>query len=282
MKREYLLPINLQFFSEEGESGEVSTETAEVAEPQEGDQPEAETGEENAGAAEPQQTPEQNAIYANMRRRAEAEAQRKYDARIQELDRQFATAFGSYNTPTGAPIRTAQDYLTAFQAQQREQANAALQEAGLDPSLIDKAIAASPIMQQAQAAVQENQEIRVKQMLEQDLQAIMAIDPTIRSEADLYASENIMQAIQMVQTTGISLADAYKLANFDRLSTMNTEAAAQKTINASRSKGHLAAAAGVISEDGMQDIPQGELAKWQQWFPDKTKAELRKLYNQTL
>ena len=66
-----------------------------------------------------QQSAEENAKYAAMRRRAEAEAEKRYASKQAELDRQFASMFGQYTNPeTGEPIRTAQDYFNAMQAQQ--------------------------------------------------------------------------------------------------------------------------------------------------------------------
>ena len=286
MKKEQLLPMNLQFFSEEGEADVASDEAAEIVEPQEGSHPEGgEEGEvstETAEVAEPQ-SPEMNAVYANMRRKAEAEAQRQAQSQMQELDAMYAQAFGQYTNPvTGQPIKSAKDYMQAMEAQKRQQANEKLQEAGVDPSIIDQAIASSPMMQQAQQALRENQEIRVNQQLQEDLKAIMKIDPSIRNENDLYASENIMQAIQMVNDYGVTLADAYKLVNFERLSAQNTEAAKQQAINQSRSKDHLTTAAGVQKEDKSVDIPAGMLSDWREAFPDKSDEELRKLYNKAL
>ena len=84
-----LIPLNLQFFAE----GE---EVQEVAEPGTEDgavTTETETTEEN-GSGEPQeQSDDMNRIYADARRRAEAEAERKYSQKQAELDRQFAERF---------------------------------------------------------------------------------------------------------------------------------------------------------------------------------------------
>ena len=148
MKKYELFPMNLQYFAE----GEGEGETApEVAAPVE----EAATSEEPTGEAaeestEPQfDTDKQNAAFAQMRRRMEA-AERK----AAEIDAMYAKQFEGYTNPeTGAPIKSARDYADALAAQQRLQAREKLQQANVDPNLIDNLIANSPVLRQAEEAM---------------------------------------------------------------------------------------------------------------------------------
>ena len=114
----------------------------------------ADSHEDESEEADPasQQSAEENAKYAAMRRKAEAEAEKKYASKQAELDRQFASMFGQYTNPeTGEPIRTARDYFNAMQAQQNQQTRSQLEQAGIDPNLIDNAVRNNPAVQYANA-----------------------------------------------------------------------------------------------------------------------------------
>lgn len=259
----------------ETEIAEQSTDVTETTEPSTEEQaPETETAE----IAEPQ-SEEDNARFAAARREAEARMRAVQQSQAQ-LDSEFANLFAGYTNPvTGEPIRTAQDYLQAMQVQMRETQNQQLREAGLDPELIDKAISQSPVIRQAQQVIQQHNNESARQMLQEDIQKVIEFDPTVNSEQDVLTQPNIQEVIQYVQNTGLRFADAYKLVNFTRLQSIQTDAAKQAAINQARSKGHLSTGPNANGESEGVDIPANELAQWKSWFPDKSAKELRALYN---
>lgn len=231
-----------------------------------------------------QQSAEENAKYAAMRRKAEAEAEKRYASKRAELDRQFASMFGQYTNPeTGEPIRTAQDYFNAMQAQQNQQTRSQLEQAGIDPNLIDNAVRNNPAVQYANAVIEQQQAEQARSMVAEDIEAIRSIDPTIKSADDVAMLDTYPQMLAMIQNSGgrIRLSEAYKLVNFDRLVANQRQAGQQSAINQARSKGHLNAAAGVSGSVDGEDIPTGELSQWKAWFPDKSSKELRALYNKS-
>ena len=275
------IPLNLQFFAEDIESAN-EPEVAETAGEETG------VAEESAGEneAEPatQQTPEQNHEYAAIRRKAEYDAQMKYQNEQARLDAMYADKFkGLTNPETGAPIRGAADYFEALAAQERIQAREDMQEAGLDPALLDRAIANSPLIQQAQEAIEQNNRIQSQRMIDEDMRAIIQFDPSVNSEQDIVTQPNFNEVVSYVEThPGMRLADAYKLVNFDRLSSTRAQAAEQQAINQAKSKTHLATPNGLSNEDKSVDIPTSELESWQAFFPDKSPKELRALYNKSI
>lgn len=277
MKKE-LLPLNLQFFAEEAESVNES----EAAEPT-GEEAAPETGVNEAEPAE-QQTPEQNAAYAAMRRKAEAEAQRKYQSEQQRLDAMYAKRFeGLTNPETGQPIRTPAEYLEALDAQDRLQAKEEMQQAGIDPSVIDRAIANSPIVREAQAAMDQLNQIQSQRMIEEDIRTVIQFDPSVNNEQDILSQENFGEVMDYVTShPGMRFAEAYKLVNFDRLASQRATAAKQQTINQAKSKGHLSAPAGLSNDDNSVDIPPEKLEMWRDFFPDKSAKELREMYNKSI
>lgn len=270
------LPLDLQFFAEDDSANEP-----EVAEPVEDTS--VEEGENDAEPAE-QQTPEQNAQYAAIRRRAEYDAQVKYQNEQARLDNMYAEKFrGLTNPETGAPIRGAADYFEALAAQERMQAKEEMQNAGIDPSLLDRAIANSPLIRQAEAAIAQNTQRESQRMVEEDMQKIIAFDPQVSNEQDIVSQDNFTEVVHYCEThPGMRLADAYKLVNFDRLSSNRAKAAEQGAINQARSKNHLSTPSGISSDDKTVDIPQNQLELWRDFFPDKSPKELRKIYNKSI
>ena len=280
MKEKDLFAMNLQFFAEEGDSADVNE--AEVVEQPEGENAEAEPqeieGVTKEDTAEPQfQSDKANAAFADMRRRMEA-AERK----AADIDAMYAKQFGGYTNPeTGQPIRSAADYVEAMAAQERIQARQKLQENNIDPGLIDNLIANSPVVRQAEAQMAELTNMRAQQEVEKDIAEVLKLDPTLTSKDAIMNDPSFPQVLEKVQS-GMRLVDAYKLVNFDRLSSSKTAAARQAVVNQVKGQAHLSNAAGLTASDTLEDIPASMLETFRDRFPEKTDKELKALYNQTL
>lgn len=286
-----LFRYNLQFFAE-GEGAE-GAEAAEPLEPETPETPEDEgaddegaedLGDEGAeeGAADPQ-SPEDNSRYAAARREAEAQMRQVQQAQAQ-VDQQFAQMFGKYKNPvTGQPIRNASEYIQAMQAQERMQMQEKLKSAGVDPEALDKAIANSPLVQNAQRMQAQFQQQQVQTMVAEDMRTIMQLDPSKTSEEDIINDPSYVQAIVYVQQhPGVRLSEAYKLVNFDRLMGNKSQAAQQAAVNQAKSKSHLKTVSGSAGDSKDAEIPASELSRWQQMFPDKNAKELKATYNRSL
>ena len=278
-KYEDQLTMNLQFFAEgEGEVGEGANET-EIAEQSEGVETEqTETEGVTEETADPQpQSPEVNAAFADMRRRMEA-AERK----AAEVDSLYAKQFGGYKNPeTGQPIRSARDYAEAMLAQQRVQARQQLQQNNIDPSLIDNLVANSPVVRQAQATMAELTNMRAQQEVDRDIIEVLKLDPSLNSKDDLMKDPSFSMVIDKVRS-GMSLVDAYKLVNFDRLSSSKTAAARQAVVNQVKGQAHLSNGTGINVNDSLEDIPANMVDKFKDMFPEKSMKELKELYNKTI
>ena len=283
LKERDLMAMNLQFFADEDEGAEGEgvneTESAEQSDYGEASQ-ESATESVTEEVAEPQmQSKEANAAFASMRREMEA-AKRRAD----ELDAMYAKQFGDYTNPeTGQPIRSAKDYAEAMAAQQRIQAREQLQQANIDPKLIDRLVANSPAIRQAEAATAELNNIKANRMMEEDFKKVLEIDPTKSSAEDIINDPSYSLVVDYVrQTPGLRFSDAYKLVNFDRLSSSKIAAAKQATVNQVKSKNHLSTGASVDVNDAQEDIPASMVEMYKETFPDKTMKELKALYNKTI
>ena len=276
-----LLAYNLQFFADgEGETSEGATEqeSADLAGNEGGETEPTEAESVTEEAADPQpQSPEVNAAFADMRRKMEAA-----ERRAAEIDAMYAKQFGGYNNPeTGQPIRSAKDYMEAMAAQERLQARQKLQENNIDPQLIDNLIANSPVVRQAEAQMAELTNMRAQQEVDRDIAEVLKLDPTLTSKDAIMNDPSFPQVLEKVQS-GMRLVDAYKLVNFDRLSSSKTAAARQAVVNQVKGQAHLSNAPGITTSDSLEDIPANMLETFQDRFPEKSVKELKALYNQTL
>ena len=219
---------------------------------------------------EPEQTVDVNAIAAAARRKAEAQQA--------AIDREFADRFKNFTNPkTGKPITSQRDYLDALDAQEEMRAKEQLQQQGIDPSVIDNLIANNPLIRQAQQVMAQSQQQQTINQINADVAELGKIDPSITSLDTV--PQNV---INMAMQRNMSLVDCYKILNFGNVSTAKQEAIQQQAINQAKGKSHLNPVNGVATPDGDVEIPQSELGMWKEYFPDKSAAELKKLYNKEL
>lgn len=222
---------------------------------------------------------DRNAIYADARRRAEAEAKRKY----QNIDAQYAERFKGFTNPeTGQPINSAQDYFNALDAQERLANKKALADKGLDPNLIEKAVNNSPAIKAANLVLQEQRLKEVQTYLEKQVEEVGKLDPDIKSAADIERSERYPEVLRYVNENHLSVVDAYKLVYADKLVGNKTAAIKQQAINNAKSQQHLTATEGNTKGSDLKEVPSSIIDQWRNFFPDKTDAQIRELYNNSL
>lgn len=279
-EKDLMFPINLQFFAEDlGDEGANETEAAEQSVESES----VSEGAEDSGneeATEPQfDTERANAAFASMRRELEATKRQQ-----QEIDAMYARQYGGYTNPeTGQPITSAKDYFEAMEAQERMQMRAQLQESNIDPRVIDNMIANSPAVRQAQAVTAELNSYRATQMLNDDFKKVLAFDSTKQSEEDILNDPSYMSVIDYVQRhPGTRFDEAYKIVNFERLTSSKGDAAKQAVINQIKSKNHLSTGTSVDVGNSEDEIPASLVEHYKELFPEKNMKELKALYNNTL
>lgn len=266
----------------------------EVAEPTiQEETPEVETEGANTEATESEsatqeeanvQSAEENAKYAAARRKAEQE----FQARQQAEDEEFARRFAGYENPiTHQPIRSRKDYFDALDAQETLKQREELQNKGIDPSLfeemVSKQVANNPAVLQAQQVMQAAQQAQIQQRIDADVKAISKLNPSIKTIDDVLNDPNFSQMLELTKNNGLGLADAYKLVNLENLMAGKMASAKQAAINNAKGTSHLAPTDGLSSADnGLVDIPAGELNAWKRAFPNCSMKELKEKYNRSL
>lgn len=223
---------------------------------------------------EPEQQPwknQQNADFAAQRRRQE-EAQRMQSAIDAEYARMFA---GQTNPYTGRPITTKAEYDLYQQQYQQEQ----LQQAGIDPGILDQMIQNHPAIHQAQAMMAQQQMAMQQQRMVAGLQAISQFDPDVKGFEDIIKNPNFAQIDAMYQR-GYSLEDAYYLANKDKISQRKQAAAKQQVINQATGKSHMKAT-GSNGAGNDVSVPSDVMEMYKQMNPGATETQIKQHYART-
>lgn len=271
------MKLNLQFFAEEG-IGAEETVTAEQSEPVNetaGTQETETTTPEGAQTSTTEtESFDKNAIYANLRRKAEADEKRKQDA----LNAIFAEEFKGYVNPrTNKPILTAQDYIEAWREQKVMAREAELKEKGIDTNTINEIVANSPQMQEYKQMLDYYKNKEREEMLQKDLAELHELDPNITTLETV--PKEVWDDALSAKTT---LTRAYKNVFFGKINDQKASAIQQRTINQISGKAHLAPVNGVVQNTNEVEIPADQLASWKEWYPNLSEAELRKKYNRVI
>lgn len=289
-----------------GEGAEAGGNGQEVAEPAEDpaegrparEGPDLETDGTNqkeaggeAAGGKPEQTPEERAAHAAARRRAEREAaveaavQAERERQKEELETFFRTA-NLRNTMTGEPIRSMEEFRAWKQAYDTEKLQKDLKAGRLTEESLTQAILNNPVIRQAQTLLQE-QEAKKQQAerdaaqarVELELKEIQKLDPSIREIRDLLDMPRGKEFYALVKK-GNSFLDAFKLANYDVLTSRAAAASRQAALNSAQGKQHLSSTA--QRGAGAVSVPPAVKAEYLAFNPGATDAEIQQHYNRYL
>ena len=240
----------------------------------------AETGENERERAEPAaegQSVEDNARFAAARRRAEAQ----FNQRI-ELERQAARDEmirqmydGQLDPYTNRPISSEADlraYQQAYQREQEQLTRNQMQQAGLDPDILDRMIENNPKVKRAEQLTAQFEAAEGERKMNEAIKEISHLDPSITDVAALANHPNAPVFNEYVNR-GYSLVDAFRLANFDTLTGKKAAAAKQQAMNNVNGKSHLTTTAGNAGGDDVVIDPQ-EMQMMKHAFPNLTHAQL--------
>jgi hypothetical protein len=282
---------NLQETAEPAEAPEAEgVKGQEAADPAGDNSAEAE-GSESASGNEPhQQSEEDNAKYAAARRKAEQErdaavARAKQEAKA-EYDRQLDQVFahsGMTNPYTKSPIRSKADYDAYMERHNAEQKAVILKKTGMTEDQFEAFLNGQPVVResaektrQAEQALRAARDAQAKAKIDEQIQQIHALDPTINSVGDLTKMENYQDFYGKVKS-GMNFVDAYRLVNFDKLTAATAAKAQQQAINKQNSKAHLSRTKSRGS--GTADVPESVMAEYKLFNPTITDEEIIAHYN---
>lgn len=286
------------------ESGEKAREPAAPAKAEEeisGDDqdghpaPEGKDGEPGVPAEESGEKPgemsrEQRREAAAARRRAEQQA--AIDKAVQEEKDRAKGEMAAFfkrahlkNTLTGEDITNMEEFDAWEKAFSASRLQRELKEGKLTPESLEAAIAENPAVKRAQELIRQQEEASkeaeasaAKARVDAELLEIRKLDPDIRSVEDLLHMPTAKEFYALVQK-GNSFLDAFRLANYERLTARVAEAAKQQAQNLSRSKDHLTATTGQRG-GGAISVPPDELRLFREINPGASEADIQTYYNQ--
>lgn len=234
-------------------------------------------------------SPDARREAAAARRRAEQQA--AIDKAVQEERERAKGEMAAFfkrarlkNTFTGEDIHTMEE----FEAWEREFSASKIQrelkEGKLTPESLETMIDENPAVKRAKELIQQQEEAAqaaeasaAKARVDSELLEIQKLDPTIRSVEDLLHMPTAKEFYALVQK-GNTFLDAFRLANFERLSAQTAEAARQQAQNLSRSKDHLTATTGQRG-GGAISVPPDELKLFREMNPGASEADIQAYYN---
>ena len=236
---------------------------------------EAETAEQPAA----EQSKEDNAKYAAARRKAEQER----DAAIREaqqaaqrsLDEAIA-AMGQTDPYTGKAIKTKAEWDAWKSREAQEKSKEVAESAGMSETEFNNFVQNLPAVKEFRKAAEDARVQKQKSILNDQITAVGKIDPSIKTVQDLLDRPEYQQIYSYVQK-GISIVDAFKLANFDTLTKKSAEGARQAAINSTASKEHMAPTQ--TRGSGAVTVPDDVKQMYRLYNPEATDAEIQAHYN---
>lgn len=274
----------------EGDEGEEETAPAEQSDEDDDTSDDGEgTADEGEAPAAQQRDRKKDAGFAAARRAAEARKNAEIEALKQQHRRELdatVAAMGITDPYTKQLITTKEQYDAYAKRHQEAQREQFMRRAGMTQEQYDAFVAELPEvrqakdqMAQARSATEAANQQRVKADLEDQVQQIGKIDPAVKSLQDITRAENYQQIYGLVQK-GYSLMDAWKIANFDKLTQASAQAARQQARNSAASKAHL----GVTGQRGAGavTVPKEIAAEYRRFDPRITDEEIRKDYARRL
>ena len=231
------------------------------------------------------QEPDRNAIMADMRRKAESDARIKATAEAQRIAQaQIDEVFKGMNLRdpyTNKIISTKAEYDAYKEKHESEKIGSELSKAGISRESLDAMIASHPALKKAETAAKayedakrHEQDIAAKTHFDNQLKEIGTLDPEIKTIEDLMAQPNY-DVIHGYIRKGLTAVESYKLANIDKLSAKQSQAAAQSAYNKSVSKDHLTSTA--VRGQGEIPMAKKQLEEYRR-LTGKTDKEIRADY----
>lgn len=247
--------------------------------------------ERRANAARRRQEEQQAAINAAVAAARQEEQQKAAEA----LKNLFSQA-GMRNTFTGEPITNQQEF-EAWQTRFRnEQLQQQLAEGKLTVEGLNALVEEHPVVKQAKAAMATQtqapanpqpqhgsaspsaaQQVVDEARIQAEIAEIGKLDPSVKSLQDILKGPKAQEFYGLVQR-GYSFLDAFRVANFDRLTEAKAQAARQQAVINDRGKGHMTGA-GNSRGNGALSVPAAEMAMFRAFNPSATEADIQAYYN---
>lgn len=246
------------------------------------------------------QSEEENAKYAAARRKAEKQRDKAVEkaraeerkAVMAEVEKRIARLNMSdpYAGKAVANLDDLESYYANLSDEKEKEVVSELRDMGYDDAkikeMIDALVASRPEVRQAKDAAERLDALEaaaekehLNHVFEQELKRIQEFDPSIQSAEDLFHSEN-EEAMSALIRKNYSIADAYFIANREKLMERAASAAAQQTRNNAANKNHLQQSS--PHGTGGVTVPAEEMNEFRLLNPHASDDEIRAFYERDL
>jgi hypothetical protein len=214
----------------------------------------------------------QNKAFAELRRRAE-QAEKKASAADKWVEETYGTTHN---------LHSWDDYQNALAQQKADEQRRQLQDAGIDPSVINQYIDNHPAVKAAKNMTEKAQQEQLQRQLQGEVEELSKEFPEsgIKTIDDYINQPNYPDMLKLIQR-GYTLSDAYEKVNRAELRKKAAETAKQATLNNVNSKGHLKSPDGSNNID-IASVPADTLKLYKAWFPKMSDADIVKHYKSSL
>ena len=239
--------------------------------------------------AKPTQSAEDNSRYAAARREAERQrddaiaAEREAHRRAME---EIFASLGLQDPYSGKPIRTKEEYDAYRIALDSQRKSEFMREHNMDEAAYNSAIgnlpevrAAREAAARAKAAEQSAAREQARVRIDEQIREIGKLDSAINSVDTLTKDPSYPKVYEMVKK-GYSLSDAYRIANFDKLTKSSADAARQTVLNEQAGKEHLTQTA--QRGNAAATVPADVRRMYRELDPDISDADIAKDYERYL
>ena len=275
--------------------GAAGEEGAALEQAAEADEDGGNTGEAGGGAATPGTEARQNAeersrqAYGRRAREREAERQALTAAAQARVDAVYADLFvGQTNPYTGQPIRTEADFRAYKDARTRQEREEQMLSAGVDPTalrgMVDDAV--KPLREEVQRQRLENVSAEARNVtaqaqaaIRQGLEAVrVKYDSGIQTLEDIAAMPT-GAAFRSYVEKGLSIEDAFYMANREAVDKRRMEAARQAGIKQASGKRHMTPMPGAAGEAPYVATPR-QREMYREINPNATDDEINAAYGE--
>lgn len=255
---------------------------------QEVTEPAEETATEDAAPAEgetpPVQTREERARNAAARRQAEQDA--AVSRAVQEANDKFNRALQAVGIPnpyTGKAFQSLEEleeYKQQYEGNERqarmESGNVTDEDIRAIVSEMPEVKAAAAAAEKARAAEEAANRAAFDRTVEDEMQKIRTLDPSVNTLEDIVNGENGEAFIRAVREHNMNFYDAFRWANMDKLAAARQEDARREEAARHSGKSHLTAT--TSRGNGGVSVPAAEMALYKSLMPEATEEEINRHY----
>lgn len=279
MKKERLLPLDIQFFAEDADDSAANeateVENEEVANDVDADDVETEESVESEEASDTEEAESDE----ESEKKSTKDKTKEYSERLKKDREAIRKEIEDEQNEKLERIARSRGF-DSWEELEEYSRNQELEELGVSDkeafnNYINNVISNNPEILKAKKIIAEQERRDSEKRLEEDVKEISKLDGSIKTVTDLINHPSYANIVERVKK-GSSVLDAYKLENFDALTGRATDAAVQHVYNNINNKSHMKGVTGNGTDDIV--VPNDVYMAYKKNLPNWTDEQIKKHY----